>query len=167
MKELKCQLQAIADTISLLSKQFEIVANRMESLESLYEKRAFSSPAAASSEPVMTAGEPPLVTQTADDAIMKNEYSQPLEVNASSIPEEGEIRTPDTQPSEPPANVPVLSTVLDVIRRSRKGVGIAQIRKKTNFSPRQISNALYKLSRVQGKIEAQSRGVYVIKKNNN
>ena len=166
MKELKCQLQAIADTISLLSKQFEIVANRMESLESLYEKKAFSVHPATSLEPALTTGDLPPASQSPDDAMMKNEHFRTPEVDASSIPGEGEIRTPDTPPAEPPANLPVLSTVLDVIRRSRKGVDIAQIRRKTRFSPRQISNALYKLSRVQGKIEAQSRGVYVIKKNN-
>jgi hypothetical protein len=159
MKELKCQLQVIANTISLLSKQFELVANKMENLESLYQKKAFTGTPMVSSEPSITTREPPsVVNETPDHASMENEYTQTREANTSSVPAKGN--------SEIPSNIPVLSTVLDVIRRSRKGIDIAQIKKKTNFSSRQISNALYKLSRVQGKIEAQSRGVYVMKRNN-
>ncbi|MBL0714954.1 MAG: hypothetical protein JJV98_14775 [Desulfosarcina sp.] len=56
----------------------------------------------------------------------------------------------------------VLDSVYDVVRRARNGATIAQLKQKTGLNPRQLSNALYKLS-TRGKIAAQSRGVYVKK----
>lgn len=54
----------------------------------------------------------------------------------------------------------VLDTVYEAIRRSRKGVSIAQLKDKTNLNARQLSNALYKLSK-KGMIKSVSRGVYM------
>jgi lambda repressor-like predicted transcriptional regulator len=56
----------------------------------------------------------------------------------------------------------VLETVFDVVRRSRKGVTIATLKEKTGLEARQLSNALYKLSK-RGQVVAKSRGVYVKK----
>jgi predicted Rossmann fold nucleotide-binding protein DprA/Smf involved in DNA uptake len=58
--------------------------------------------------------------------------------------------------------VPVLGTVFAAIKRTRKGITVTKLKEKTNLNPRQLSNALYKLSK-QGKIEAISRGLYVKK----
>ena len=56
----------------------------------------------------------------------------------------------------------VLDSVLTVIKRSRKGVGIADLKAKTKLDSRQLSNALYKLTK-KGMVRAKSRGVYVKK----
>ena len=56
----------------------------------------------------------------------------------------------------------VLDLVLSVVKRSKKGVNIETLRKKTSLGPRQLSNALYKLSK-RGVIEAKSRGIYTKK----
>jgi predicted Rossmann fold nucleotide-binding protein DprA/Smf involved in DNA uptake len=56
----------------------------------------------------------------------------------------------------------VLDTVYDVIKRSKRGVTIAQMKQKTKLDARQLSNALYKLSN-KGSIVAKSRGLYVKK----
>lgn len=56
----------------------------------------------------------------------------------------------------------VLDAVLDIIKRSRKGATIAQLKAKTELDARQLSNALYKLTK-KGVIHAQSRGLYVKK----
>ena len=56
----------------------------------------------------------------------------------------------------------VLDTVLDVIKRSKKGVTVAQLKTKTQLDARQLSNALYKLSK-KGMVQAASRGLYVKK----
>lgn len=54
----------------------------------------------------------------------------------------------------------VLDSVLDVISRSRTGANIANLKEKTGLESRQLSNALYKLSK-KGQIKTISRGVYV------
>ena len=56
----------------------------------------------------------------------------------------------------------VLGTVFDAIKRSKKGVAIEKIKEKSGFDGRQLSNALYKLTK-QGKIKTVSRGVYIKK----
>jgi len=54
----------------------------------------------------------------------------------------------------------VLDSVLEAIKRSRKGISIAQLKQKTALGDRQLSNALYKLTK-KGIVHAKSRGVYV------
>jgi predicted Rossmann fold nucleotide-binding protein DprA/Smf involved in DNA uptake len=54
----------------------------------------------------------------------------------------------------------VLDSVLDVISKSRSGANIANLKEKTGLESRQLSNALYKLSK-KGQIKTVSRGVYV------
>ncbi len=54
----------------------------------------------------------------------------------------------------------VLEKVYEVIRRSRNGANIAKLREKTKLESRQLSNALYKLTK-KGKIKSKSRGVYI------
>jgi ribosomal protein S25 len=56
----------------------------------------------------------------------------------------------------------VLDTVYDVIKKSRKGVTVAQLKTKTQLNARQLSNALYKLSK-KGMVQAPSRGLYLKK----
>lgn len=53
----------------------------------------------------------------------------------------------------------VLDAVFDAIKRSRGGISIAQLKKKTDLGDRQLSNALYKLTK-KGMVYAKSRGVY-------
>lgn len=56
----------------------------------------------------------------------------------------------------------VLSSVLSTVKRSKNGVAIEKIKEKTGLTPRQLSNALYKLSK-KGKIASKVRGVYIAK----
>ena len=56
----------------------------------------------------------------------------------------------------------VLDTVYSVIKRSKKGATIATLKTKTGLDSRQLSNALYKLSKKR-LVYAKSRGLYVKK----
>ena len=64
--------------------------------------------------------------------------------------------------SAPAGGKTVLDTVFDVIKRSKKGVTVAQLKTKTQLDARQLSNALYKLSK-KGMVKAPSRGLYLKK----
>jgi uncharacterized Zn finger protein len=55
---------------------------------------------------------------------------------------------------------PPFDTVVGIVRRSRKGVTVAQIKEKTGFDDKQIRNFINKARR-QGRIKSQNRGVYV------
>lgn len=54
----------------------------------------------------------------------------------------------------------VLDNVLAVIKKSRNGANIATLKAKTGLESRQLSNALYKLSKKK-LIKSKSRGVYI------
>jgi len=54
----------------------------------------------------------------------------------------------------------VLDSVFDKIKRAKNGVPINKIQEKTGLTDRQLSNALYKLSK-KGKILSKVRGVYI------
>ena len=56
----------------------------------------------------------------------------------------------------------VLDTVYGVIKRSKKGATVATLKTKTGLDSRQLSNALYKLSK-KHMVYAKSRGLYVKK----
>ena len=59
-------------------------------------------------------------------------------------------------------NAPVLETVMAVIKKSRKGVSMGDLKTKTGLESRQVSNAIYKLTK-RGEITSRSRGIYVKK----
>jgi len=54
----------------------------------------------------------------------------------------------------------VLDSVLAAIGKSKDGADIATLKSQTNLESRQLSNALYKLTK-KGMIKSKSRGVYV------
>jgi predicted Rossmann fold nucleotide-binding protein DprA/Smf involved in DNA uptake len=62
----------------------------------------------------------------------------------------------------PAKQLTVIDTILNAIKKTKKGITIAQLKEKTQFNSKQLSNALYKLTK-KGKIEAKSRGLYVKK----
>ena len=62
----------------------------------------------------------------------------------------------------PAKQVTMLDAVFDVIKRTQKGVTVTQLREKTKLDSRQLSNALYKLTK-KGAIQTKSRGLYVKK----
>ena len=59
-----------------------------------------------------------------------------------------------------PARLSASGTVLAIIKRSRKGVDIAALEKKTGFESKKIRDITYRL-RKQGKIKRDLKGLYV------
>ena len=56
--------------------------------------------------------------------------------------------------------VTAVDVVLDVIKRSRKGLCFADIRAKTGFGDKKIRNIIFRLNKI-GKIKRKSRGIYI------
>ncbi|MEJ2656007.1 MAG: hypothetical protein P8012_02275 [Desulfobacterales bacterium] len=71
-------------------------------------------------------------------------------------------KTAAKKKAAPAKQVTMLDTVFDIIKRTKKGVTVAQLKEKTQMNSRQLSNALYKLTK-KGKIQTKSRGLYVKK----
>ena len=67
---------------------------------------------------------------------------------------------PAKKPSPKAVTRSPFDTVVEIIRRSRKGVIVATIREKTGLEDKQIRNIVYKAKR-QDRIKNASRGVYI------
>ena len=57
----------------------------------------------------------------------------------------------------------LFNNIYELVGSSKDGITVAEIKEKTGLAPRQVSNALYKLTK-KGQIETIRRGVYVTKK---
>ena len=53
-----------------------------------------------------------------------------------------------------------VDTVLAIIKKYKKGVGMAALMEKTGYNQKKISNLVFKLNK-QGKIKSVAKGVYV------
>jgi hypothetical protein len=50
--------------------------------------------------------------------------------------------------------------VLDTIKRSKQGLGFAEIQAKTGFDEKKIRNIIFRLNKI-GKIKRKRRGIYI------
>ncbi|MBW1836788.1 MAG: hypothetical protein JRF71_10315 [Deltaproteobacteria bacterium] len=145
MKKLTDQLESVSKFLVNLSKQVEKISNQIDKHQSSKAKPAGAKKASA-------AKAKPAGAKKASAAKAK-----PVEAKKASA-----AKAPKAKKGAPAKPAVVLDTVYDVIKRSKKGVTITKLKEKTSLGTRQISNALYKLSK-QGKIESLSRGLYVKK----
>jgi predicted Rossmann fold nucleotide-binding protein DprA/Smf involved in DNA uptake len=90
------------------------------------------------------------------------QVEKPKAVKKAAVKKPAASNKAAAKKAPPAGGKTVLDTVLDVIKRSKKGVTVAQLKTKTNLNARQLSNALYKLSQ-KGMVQAPSRGLYVKK----
>jgi hypothetical protein len=93
---------------------------------------------------------------------LSNQIEKPKAVKKAAAKKPAAVNRAAAKKAAAAGGKTVLDTVLDVIKRSKKGVTIAQLKTKTNLNARQLSNALYKLSQ-KGMVQAPSRGLYTKK----
>ncbi len=161
MKELQKQLQLISESLAVLAGQVESVAKYIENTQNTQNTQTAEAKEAA---PV----EQPKKKAPAKAAPKAKGRAAAPKKKAKAAPAKTKAAAPKAKAAAPKVEevakeagkaVSVLATVFDVIKRSRKGADIAKIREKTGFESRQISNALYKLSK-KGQIKSLARGVY-------
>jgi hypothetical protein len=58
------------------------------------------------------------------------------------------------------APMTAIGVVSDVIKRSKQGVGFAEIQAETGFGEKKIRNIIFRLHKT-GKIKRKSRGIYI------
>ncbi|MGD9300484.1 MAG: hypothetical protein PVI13_02835 [Desulfobacterales bacterium] len=63
-------------------------------------------------------------------------------------------------PSRRKTALTAVDIVLDAIKRSRQGLGFAEIQAKTGFDEKKIRNIIFRLNKT-GKIKRKRRGVYI------
>ncbi len=153
MKDLQKQLKSMSKSLAQLAEQIETVAAYIEKFDSLV---APVEEAPVEAAPVEEKKKAPAKTKAAaKKAAPKARAAKKAAPKAKEKVEEAPVEAVEASSK----SSSVLATVYDVIKRSRKGVNIAKIKEKTGFEARQISNALYKLSK-KGQIKSMARGVY-------
>ena len=93
---------------------------------------------------------------------LSNQIQKPQAVKKAAAKKPAAAKKTIAKKVAPAGGKTVLDTVFDVIKRSKKGVSVAQLKTKTQLDARQLSNALYKLSK-KGMVKAPSRGLYLKK----
>jgi hypothetical protein len=129
MKKMKVQLKSISKSLVSLSKQVDRLTKQVDKLQPATKKAAAKK---------ATARRKAVVRKTT-----------------------ARKKAPAKSTRKAPAKkgLTVLDSVHNVIKRSRSGVSIATLKSKTKLDSRQLSNALYKLSK-KGLITSKARGVY-------
>ena len=139
MKSLKDQLKTVSKNLVALSKQVDKLSVQVEKAT----KKAATKPAAK--KPVRRK---PARKPAAKKAPVRTRKAAPARAKKAA-PAARKTAGGST----------VLDNVYNAIKRSKKGVAISTLKTKTKLDPRQLSNALYKLTK-KGAIKAVSRGVY-------
>ena len=140
MKKIKDPLKTIAKSLLSLSKKVEKIAKQAYSL--------------MPSKPVPAAKKTVAKKTAPKKAVAKKAVAKKTVAKKTAAKK----KLPAAKVA-PPKQLAVLDSVFDSIKRAKKGVTVAQIKEKLDLNAKQLSNALYKLSK-KGKIEAKSRGLY-------
>ena len=133
MKKIQSQLKTISKSLASLSKQVERITKQVDKL------------------------------QPAKKAPAKRKKAvRKAAVRKTPVRKAAARKAPARKKAAPAKGKTVLDSVFSVIKRSKKGATIATLKTKTGLDSRQLSNALYKLSKKR-LVHAKSRGLYVKK----
>ena len=139
MKDLQKLLEGVADGLKSLSKGIDEVASKLDALvkaQTAGEKKAAPAKKAAKPKPKAKAAK-------------AKKAAKPKKAKKAA-------------PAAKKKTVTAADTVFAIIKRSKKGIGIAGIKKKTDFNDKKIHNIIYKLKK-QDKIYSVSKGLYMKK----
>ncbi len=156
MKDLKKQFKSIAKALQNLSDQFDEVSAVVEGKGTPKKKAAKKVVTKKAAKKVVKKKVAKKVTKKAAKKVTKKAAKKVTKKAAKKV-------TKKVTKKATSSNPPVLETILDIIEKGRKGTSIAKLKEKTDFGPRQISNALYKLTK-KNLITQKIRGVYIKKK---
>jgi len=133
MKKIKAQLKTLSKSLATLSKQVEKITDQVDKLQA------------------------PKKAAPAKKTVAKRKV-----VKKAAAKKAAPAKKAAAKKAAPAKQETMLDTVFDTIKRTKKGVTVAQLREKTKLDSRQLSNALYKLTK-KGIIQTKSRGLYVKK----
>jgi len=137
MKKIKAQLKTLSKSLSTLSKQVEKITNQVDKLQA--------------SQKAVPAKKTVAKKKAAKKTVAKKKAAKKTVAKKVAA-----------KKAAPAKQETMLDAVFNAIKRTKKGVTVAQLREKTKLDSRQLSNALYKLTK-KGAIQTKSRGLYVKK----
>ena len=160
MKQLQIQLKSIAKALTSLAKKVETASKQIEKLQ--------AKPAAKKKKTVKKAAPKKKIVKkkVVKKKIVKKKIVKKTVAKKKAAPAKKKAVTKKkaapAKKKAGKAKESVIDKVFDVIKRSKKGIDNDGIKKKTGFDSRQVSNAIYKLTK-KGDIKTAARGMYVKK----
>lgn len=153
VKMLKNQLAKIAKDLAALSGKVEKVSGNLESAP------AVKKPAAKKAAPKKAAAK-----KTAKKTAKKKPAAKKkVAKKAKAAPKAKAVKKTAKAASKGGKAPAVLDAVIKAIAKSKKkGISIADLKKQTGLEARQLSNALYKLTK-RNEVTTISRGIYTKK----
>ncbi len=173
LKSIAQGVEAIAEKIDDSAKNNDVAAEKNEEQpESLKPFQAESQTAPETKEPILkgveqTEAEPvdKEETESVDQmeaAPVDQEETEPVEQTEAAPTGRIEGETAKDREAETAVKKPAtaMETVLNIINSSAAGVNLSEIRSKTGYEQKKVSNIVYKLKK-QGKIKAVKKGFYI------
>ena len=137
MKKIKAQLKTLSKSLATLSEKLVKITDQVDKLQA---------PQKAMPAKKTVAKKKVVKKKVAKKAAAKKKVAKKVAAKKTA----------------PAKQATMLDAVFDVIKRTKNGVTVTQLREKTKLDSRQLSNALYKLTK-KGAIQTKSRGLYVKK----
>ncbi len=139
MKKLKIDLQAVSKSLTSLTLKVEKIRKQIEKMDK---------PKAAKVKPVKKA---PVKKVAAKKAVAKK-------VPAKKVAAKKAVTK--KAPAKKPVQITAFEILLRILRRSKKGIDVAALMKKTGFNQKKIANLVLK-GRKLGQIKSVEKGVYL------
>lgn len=159
MKDVQKGLLAISTTLSSLVKQVEKMATAIEKASG---KAAPAKKVKAAKKAKAPARKMAAIKKTKAPA--KKVKTPAKKAKAAPKKKVAKKPVPAAAVAKSPAKgSTMLDDIFGMISKSRSGITVERLKKRIGLEARQVSNALYKLTK-KGQIETLSRGVYVKKK---
>lgn len=133
MKQIKRDLQSVVKNLKSLMQKTEKIAKKLDKLEAAKAKAKAKPKAKAKAKP---------------------------EAKAAVRVRPAKKRVVRKVPTKKKEKVTAIDTVFKMIKRTKKGVNTASLKKKTGFSDKKIWNIINRLKK-QGEIKSARKGVYV------
>ncbi len=134
MKKLKEQLKAVTKSLKDLGKQVDKAVERLEKLEK--------------------------GTVTKKAVAKKKTVARKAPAKKKAVVKKAPVKKTTAKKQAAAVQGTVLDIVLSAIEKNPEGASIAELKNVSQLEARQLSNALYKLSK-RGKIKTKTRGVYI------
>jgi predicted Rossmann fold nucleotide-binding protein DprA/Smf involved in DNA uptake len=168
MKNVQKELVAISASLSSLVKQMEKMAEAIEKEGGKAAPKKKAKPGAKAKAPVKKGIASAKKTKAAPKKKAPKKKAPKKKAPKKKAPKKKapKKKAPAAAKAKAPAAAggqTMLDKIFGMISRSRKGITVERLKKRVGLEARQVSNALYKLTK-KGKIETLSRGVYVKKK---
>ena len=159
MKDVQKELASISTTLTSLAKQIEkmVATVEKESGKAAPKKKAKAAKKATAKKKAKAPAKKKTATKKRAAATKKTATKKKKKAVKKAVP------AAKKEAPEAAAGATMLDNIFTMISRSRNGITVERLKKRTGLAARQVSNALYKLSK-KGKIETISRGVYTKKK---